>query len=250
MRRLKSFCHGFTLIELLVVVAIIAVLISILLPSLQKARGYAKQAKCQSDLRQINTVFSYYQGDYNGWYPYYKNYPTEAYSNDLKWHLRLKKKKYFPNTDIFWCPASRNTYSSEEKEKWWYWGYMDHGYSMGLSNDYSVSAMLPDHFKGAQVDSIADPSRTLSVLDTRVLKSTPSDPMTAQGRFVCETYFSLTSTWDMGIGVARHDGKCGVAWVDGHVSMITQPDPQDEMTLYFPMALTSYGYSNNYWDRK
>lgn len=57
---------GFTLIELLVVVAIIALLISILLPSLKRARDQAKDAICKSTLRQYHTAMVLYAEDHNG----------------------------------------------------------------------------------------------------------------------------------------------------------------------------------------
>ena len=61
--------RAFTLVELLVVIGIIALLISILLPSLAKARQSAVDVACQSGMRQAFTAINMYIQDNRGSYP-------------------------------------------------------------------------------------------------------------------------------------------------------------------------------------
>ena len=61
---------GFTLIELLVVVAIIALLISMLLPTLARAKDLAKKAVCNTQIRGFGDLVATYVAEY-GAYPHY-----------------------------------------------------------------------------------------------------------------------------------------------------------------------------------
>ena len=61
--------EGFTLVELLVVISIIALLMSILMPALSRAKEQAKGVICKSRLKDIGLAFSLYGGDYEGAVP-------------------------------------------------------------------------------------------------------------------------------------------------------------------------------------
>lgn len=78
--------RAFTLIELLVVVAIIAVLMAILLPSLASARELAKRAKCGASLRGIAMANNTYASEWSGWYIPETVAPESNPSSKIYWY--------------------------------------------------------------------------------------------------------------------------------------------------------------------
>src|SRR3954467_4457171 len=96
---LQRRVRAFTLVELLVVIGIIALLIAILLPALQKAKTQARAIMCLSNMRQMSMAFSMYQQESKGKSFYYRaDYPTFWMSVLLKFQGKNARIRLCPET--------------------------------------------------------------------------------------------------------------------------------------------------------
>lgn len=129
--------RGFTLIELLVVVSIIALLVSILMPALGRARNHTRKVMCMSNMKQVTLGIMCYAVDYNNYVPDGYRYPEGAYhlTDYGLWDMyngwigigKLYDLEYVSNYKVFYCPATQTIARSGTFNMEYEWASLDVG---------------------------------------------------------------------------------------------------------------------------
>ena len=163
---------AFTLIELLVVVAIIALLISILLPSLSTAREQAKMVKCGAHQRAIGQAVVQCQLDREGFYPTYDDGTPATKGKQvymLTWVDVLYDLDYLGNTEVGVCPTDKRP-DSIARLRGDQWGFKFAKHQMGLNaegepgvrSSYAINLILHMNFRK---DQFSDETRQILCTD-------------------------------------------------------------------------------------
>ncbi len=184
----KSCGAGFTLIELLVVVAIIAILASLLLPALTRAKKASHIASCTSNLKQMGIAIQVYTVDNQDDMPLiserYWGAPPQrglvAGGHGFTMYGLLLTQAHIP-IDAFRCPADKRDYELEEKNFYnigpgihWreiLFDYSANAVGHAMSNrrlPWSIPPTSPNPGGDLKQSSIANPSKILLVWDGHI----------------------------------------------------------------------------------
>ena len=220
----RSTNAGFTLVELLVVIGIIAILIGLLLPALNRAQAQGKWVQCESNMKQVGLAMQIYSEQNDGWlFPNNKGWPSSGSPPSYVTGDPNNDYDVWPyydmgvwNPPIMLCPADLLSYGQ-------------HSY---IVNDHLFATYV--NSKGVTVD---DPNLSVRYFKKGITAKSFSD-IVVMGEKVTTQYDYYMDAGDYAAGKVenyRHGLKLGsnYLYLDMHVeaSIPTNPigflDPWD-----------------------
>jgi prepilin-type N-terminal cleavage/methylation domain-containing protein/prepilin-type processing-associated H-X9-DG protein len=195
---------GFTLIELLVVIAIIAILAAILFPVFARAREKARQASCQSNLKQAILAGLMYAQDYDEKLPSHSTNAASTEGYPMWWDLL---QPYIKNQQMQQCPSGPDN-------------------AMG----YGWTVMIPKP-AGLSLGQIGKPAESIIVADNNATRGFLRGSIGSCGHGDCVN----------GEFMARHNEFGNCAFADGHVKALKYNVVYDHVGCLPPSYLMNLG---------
>lgn len=222
-------CRAFTLVELLVVIGIIALLISILLPSLNKARQQANAVACLSNMRSVGQGVALFTNEKRGWLPkYWTN--SGPLPNDtswgnaypyLSWNYLLAKQ--IKNKAVFRCPAD------DSGQMYGLWTTSSWAGADAEEDDVPASyrwnqSNFPDSENSIRITKMKGASRVMLLCEGFSTAAYPEQFVATWSGSVDSGVGRLTLN---NVAYNRHGGKsireakCNFLFADGHAATMT-----------------------------
>jgi len=229
----------------MVVIAIIAVLASMLLPALSKARTSAKRVGCQSNQRQIGLACRMYVDDNNDHWFYYGNAGQQK--NLFYWHIQLMDGEYvkakiwnsyyrrIPTcctevvSDAYWNDLAESNIAPFMINSILPSGYAGGGslQSYSLQCAYGTDGIIQSNIRDSAKFAIA------ACPELKVKYNSSWHMLLRDKQFTCIANPGDSSTYRL-LGSDVHGGACNILFADGHVAVYTPSNLKFELFMLRP----------------
>jgi len=231
----RNSAKAFTLIELLVVIAIIAILASLLLPALSKAKDQSLGTSCMSNTRQISLAVMMYSSDSKEIYPNqwwingpYRNSLGKSCGGEWQYTPAHVLVPYLPNNDIWVCPKKQRglTYATQlgtfDPS---ITGFISYGFNylglFGGSADEPLEFKVNDVIRPAQVvmldecDGSNDPSKIGGSVSDGAADAAWHDDFWSVNSYPNNQTVGIANS-RMQVAWGKHNKRTNIIFSDGH----------------------------------